>query len=46
MAVDQLPGKIVEAQSAEVDGVAGATMTSNAIRSAVAEALAEIGFAA
>ena len=46
MAVDQLPGKIVEAQSAEVDGVAGATMTSNAILSAVAEALAEIGFAA
>ena len=46
MAVDELPGKIVEAQSAEVDGVSGATMTSNAIKAAVAEALEQIGFAA
>ena len=46
MAVDQLPGKIVEAQSAEVDGVAGATMTSNAIKAAVTEALTEAGFLA
>ena len=46
MAVDQLPGKIVEAQSADIDGVAGATMTSNAIKAAVAEALEQIGFGA
>ena len=46
MAVDQLPAKIVEAQSAEIDGVAGATMTSNAIKAAVAEALEQIGFGA
>ena len=46
IAVDQLPGKIVEAQSAEVDGVSGATMTSNAIKAAVAEALEQIGFGA
>lgn len=46
MAVDELPGKIVEAQSAEIDGVSGATMTSNAIKAAVAEALEQIGFAA
>ena len=46
MAVDQLPAKIVEAQSAEVDGVAGATMTSNAIKAAVAEALEQVGFGA
>ena len=46
MAVDQLPGKIVEAQSADIDGIAGATMTSNAIKAAVAEALEQIGFGA
>ena len=43
IAVDELPGKIVEAQSVEVDGIAGATMTSNAIKTAVAAALAEAG---
>ena len=46
MAVDQLPAKIVEAQSADIDGVTGATMTSNAIKAAVAEALEQIGFGA
>ncbi|MBR4550571.1 MAG: FMN-binding protein [Oscillospiraceae bacterium] len=44
IAVDELPGKIVAAQSAEVDGTSGATMTSNAIKAAVAEALEQIGF--
>ena len=39
MAVDQLPGKIVEAQSLTVDSVSGATVTSDAIRNAVALAL-------
>ena len=46
VAAAELPGKIVEAQSVDIDGVAGATMTSNAIKTAVAEALAEAGFAA
>ena len=44
IAAAELPGKIVEAQSVEVDGVAGATMTSNAIKKAVAEALEQAGF--
>ena len=39
MAVDQLPGKIVEAQSLAFDAVSGATVTSEAIREAVAQAL-------
>ena len=38
-AIDQLPDKIVEAGSAEVDAVAGATVTSNAIIKAVKIAL-------
>ncbi len=40
-AIDALPGKIVEAQSTEVDSVAGASMTSTAIKEAVGAALAE-----
>lgn len=40
-AIEQLPGKIVEANSVDVDGVSGATVTSNAIKSAVKAALAE-----
>ena len=44
VAAEELPGKIVEAQSVEVDGVAGATMTSNAIKSAVTEALIQASF--
>ena len=39
MAVDQLPGKIVESQSLTVDSVSGATVTSEAIKNAVALAL-------
>lgn len=38
---EQLPAAIVEAQSAEVDGVAGATLTSNGIIEAVQDALAK-----
>ena len=34
-AIAELPNKIIEAQSTEIDGVAGATMTSNAIKEAV-----------
>lgn len=36
MAIEQLPGAILEAQTAEVDGVASATITSNAILKAAA----------
>lgn len=39
-AIEQLPAKIVEADSTEVDGVSGATVTSNAIKEAVNAALA------
>ena len=39
MAVDALPGKIVETQSLAFDAVSGATVTSEAIRQAVAQAL-------
>ena len=40
-AIDQVPGRIVSAQSAQVDGVAGATVTSDAIKEAVADALSQ-----
>lgn len=39
IAVDQLPQKIVEEQSCEVDAVSGATITSDGIRAAVRKAL-------
>lgn len=39
-AIEQLPAKIAEADSTEVDVVAGATVTSNAIIEAVNAALA------
>ncbi|MEA5024975.1 Electron transport complex subunit RsxG [bioreactor metagenome] len=39
LAVEQLPGKIVEAQSTEVDGVSGASVSSAAIKEAVNDAL-------
>jgi len=38
-AIDELPGKIEEADSTDVDAVAGATVTSNAIKEAVDKAL-------
>ena len=34
-----MPGRIVEANSADVDGVTGATVTSDAIKAAVNAAL-------
>lgn len=40
-AIDAIPGAIVEAQSADVDTVTGATITSNAIINAVKTAMAE-----
>lgn len=39
-AVEQLPAVIKEAQGAEIDGISGATMTSNAIKTALSSALA------
>lgn len=39
IAIDQLPGQIVEEQSYEADVVSGATVTSNGIRDAVARCL-------
>ena len=44
IAAELLPEQIVKAQSADVDGIAGATMTSDAIKAAVKEALTEAGF--
>ena len=40
-AIEQLPAAILEAQSVEVDTVAGCTMSSNAVLDAAAEALAQ-----
>jgi uncharacterized protein with FMN-binding domain/succinate dehydrogenase/fumarate reductase flavoprotein subunit len=42
-AIEQIPAAIIEAQSAEVDVVAGATVTSKAIMEAVANALSGKG---
>ncbi|HOA20468.1 MAG TPA: FMN-binding protein [Sedimentibacter sp.] len=39
MAIDELPALIVEADSAEVEGVSGATYTSDGIKAAVRNAL-------
>ena len=41
-AVDALPAKIVEAQSTDVDAVAGATVSSTAIKDAVENALSQV----
>ena len=40
-ALKPLAGQVKEAQSAEIDGVAGATVTSGAVKAAVAEILAK-----
>lgn len=39
-ALEEVPAAIVEANSTDVDGVSGATLTSNAIKEAVDNALA------
>lgn len=39
LAIDQLPPAIVEKNSTDVDGVSGATLTSNGIKEAVNKAL-------
>ncbi len=43
VAVDELPGEIVASNSILVDGVASATVTSDAIKAAVRQALEEAG---
>ena len=43
MAVDQLPGAMVEANSISVDSVSGATITSGAIKEGVRNALVDSG---
>lgn len=43
MAIDELPTIIAEADSADVDGVSGATYTSDGIKAAVKNALASKG---
>ena len=43
MAVEQMPALMLEANSVEIDGVAGATFTSTAILEAAKIALAELG---
>lgn len=40
-ALNEIPGKIVEANSTDVDDISGATITSQAIRNAVDDALAQ-----
>lgn len=40
-AIEAVPGRIVEANSTEVDGVTGATVTSTAIKNAVSDALSK-----
>ena len=45
VAAEKLPGAIVEANSIEVDGITGATVTSTAIKTAVTEALASLNAA-
>ncbi|MBR5005179.1 MAG: FMN-binding protein, partial [Erysipelotrichaceae bacterium] len=45
-AIDQLPAAIVAADSADVDAVSGATVTSTAILDAVKDALAQAGVTA
>ena len=42
-AINDLPKAIVEAQSANVDGISGATVTSDAVKTAVADCLKQAG---
>ncbi len=42
-ATARMPGKIVEAQSINIDGISGATITSNAIKQAVVQAVEKAG---
>ncbi|MEF9973621.1 MAG: flavocytochrome c [Clostridia bacterium] len=42
-AIDKLPAAMVAAQTVEVDGISGATMTSNGIKAVVTDALTQAG---
>ena len=44
VAVEQLPGRIVAANSINIDGISGATVTSTAIKDAVRVVLFSAGF--
>ena len=44
VAVEKLPAAIVEANSLDIDGITGATVSSTAIKTAVSEALTAMGF--
>lgn len=44
VAVEEIPGAIVEAQSVQVDSISGATISSDAIKEAVRQALESAGF--
>ena len=44
VAVEKLPSRIVEANSVNIDGITGATVSSTAIKTAVREALSAMGF--
>lgn len=41
--LEEMPGKIIAAQSADVDGMTGATVTTDAVKAAVHEALIQAG---
>lgn len=41
--LEEMPAKIIEAQSTDVDGMTGATVTTNAVKEAVTEALTKAG---
>lgn len=41
--LEEMPAKIVAAQSADVDGMTGATVTTEAVKAAVKEALTKAG---
>lgn len=43
IAVDRIPGRIYQGQSLEVDSITGATLTSEAIKTAASQALASAG---
>lgn len=45
-AIEKIPAAIIEAQNTEVDGIAGATITSDAIKAAVADCLTQAAGAA
>ncbi len=44
VAVDELPGKMVDANSIEVDAISSATVTSDAIKEGVREAIQNMGY--